>query len=445
MGESFLVWAFAIVLSVGSLAIYVRRWARREAATRALREEARSLGTDRPETQHPIVDEIACVGCGACVDACPEGDVLGVVSGRAVILNGLACVGHGRCADACPVGALRVGLADAHLREDIPLLTEELETSMPGVFVAGELSGFSLIRNAIAQGTRVADTIADRLSGDGAATAADDLDVLVVGAGPAGLSAALRATERGLRVRVLDRQGAGGTILQYPRRKLVLTQPVEIPRVGRLDRPEYAKEELLSLWEGIPERCGLDVRSGDRVLAGEVLPGGGYELRTESGQRHRAQTLVLALGRRGTPRRLGVPGEEAAKVAYQLVDAGAFAGARCLVVGGGDSAVEAAIALSRQEGTRVTLSYRREHFVRIKRRNRERLEAAVSEGSLELALASQVVEIGSTSVRLLTAEKEVDLDNDAVFVFAGGEPPFALLRELGVRFGGVVEPARAAG
>jgi thioredoxin reductase len=397
------------------------------------------MGADRPTAQHPVIDELSCVGCGSCVDACPEGDVLGVVGGRAVIVNGLRCIGHGLCAEACPVGAITVALADVAERDDIPALDEHNQTSVPGIYIAGELGGFALIRNAILQGRQVVEHIASQVT----PTAESDVDdIVVVGAGPAGITAALTAKKHGLSCRILDREDVGGTVLQYPRRKLVLTQPVEIPLYGLLDEHEYTKERLLEIWTEIRARHQLRTEVGQTVTDVKRV-GDRFEVQATSGV-FRGRFVVLALGRRGAPRKLGVPGEELPKVMYKLLDAGSFTNLRVLVVGGGDSAVEAAVALARQPGNTVTLSYRKPKLMRIKKRNAERIEPLLSAGQIHREFESDVLAIGEKSVRLRTAAGEKEIANDHVFIFAGGEPPFPLLHKVGIVFRGASRSAAAA-
>jgi len=441
--ESTLVWALAVGLVALVVLPYVALFRRRRAADRERLAEARALGIDRPVAQFPFVDAGHCIGCGACVSACPEGDVLGVVGGVAVVINGLRCVGHGRCAEACPVGAIEIGLGDLKGRRDVPLLTDEAETTVPGVFVAGELSGLALIRNAIEQGVAVSETIARRVAtGRSRGPEAQELDLLVVGAGPAGLSAALAARERGLSVRVIDQEkGLGGTILQFPRRKLVLTRPVELPSGAALDREEYTKEQVLELLGGEISRHRLDVRHGERFES-LARRDGLVEVRTSVAS-HRSRHVLLALGRRGTPRKLGVPGEGLGKVAYQLRDATSWRGLRILVVGGGDSAVEAAIGLARQPGNEVSISYRKGAFLRIKKKNQDAVEKLLRRGRLRAIFESEVEAIEPDRVQLRVGEGREALANDQVFVLIGGDPPFDLLRRSGIRFGGDPAPELA--
>jgi len=441
--ETLVVWTVAAAIVVAVVLPYFLAFRRRRAADRARLAEARSLGIDRPTAQFPFIDATHCIGCGACVRACPEGDVLGVVGGTAVVINGVRCVGHGRCAEACPVGAIEIGLGDLRGRPDVPILTPDFETTLPGVFVAGELSGMALIRNAVQQGADVARVVAARIAAEPRPLLPGRHHLIVVGAGPAGLAAALAARESALDVLVVDQSATlGGTLLHFPRRKMVLTQPVELPGGGALEREEYSKEELLELLEHQIGGHRLPIRFGEKLRALERREDG-FEIETSAGA-HLARFVVLALGRRGTPRRLGVPGEERSKVMYQLRDAESYRDQRILVVGGGDSAIEAAIGLAAQRGNRVTLSYRKNGFFRIKHKNQVAIEKALAGRRLEVRFESQVREIHDRHVVLDVRGRSEMLDNDYVFVFVGGEPPFDELRKMGIRFGGDAPPASAA-
>ncbi len=441
--ESLLIWMVVLTFVVGGVVFYTRNFRRQRRSDRERLTQTRDLGMDKASGQYPLVDAAACIGCATCVAACPEGDVLGIVLGKAVVINGSRCIGHGKCAEACPVGALKVGLGDITKRDDIPLLDDYNQTNVPGLWIAGELSGFALINNAVNQGCRVIERIAETAGPRSGTPDPDLLDVVVVGAGPAGMSAGLRALELGLSCVVLDQQGAGGTILQYPRRKLVMVQPVEIPCLGKLPRLEYSKEELLEIWEKLYTEYELDIRNGVRVTAVSGQQGN-FAVVTSEGN-FLARHVVLALGRRGTPRRLNVPGEDLSKVAYKLIDAEAYEGRRVMVVGGGDSAVEAAMGLAHQKGCKVSISYRKPDFMRIKQRNADRIQPLIADGTIEFYGATTVSSIQEDKVVVEGPNNATIVPNDDVFILAGGIPPFGFLRELGVKFGGDQRDIAAVG
>jgi|CXWL01.1.fsa_nt_gi thioredoxin reductase len=431
---STVIWGSAALVAGSILSLYLGGVRRRERRDRERAAEAERLGISKPAGQYPYVDPSICIGCGACIRACPEGDVLGIVGGLAVVIDGARCIGIGACAKACPVEGIELAMGDLRGRADVPQMDERNQTNVPGLFVAGELGGLALIRNAIGQGRDTVRWIAAEAARIRPGPTSDPLDLAIVGAGPAGLSAALAAVEAGLSYAVFEQETSlGGTIHHYPRRKLTHTQPVEIPLHGALTKGEYSKEELLELFGELVSRHRLAVRFDHKVLDVSRL-GDGFQLTTTSGL-HRARFTLLTLGRRGTPRKLGVPGEELGKVMYQVRDADHYRGRRILCIGGGDSAIEAAIGLARQPGSEVALSYRGERFHRVKRRNQELLENLTARGRIRPLLGSQVRTIEDHQVRLDTPAGELVLDNDFVFVLIGGEPPFPLLRQAGIRFG----------
>jgi len=418
------------VLAAGVVtAIYLAVHRRNERAAVAQRDESIAQGLNEPPSLHPVVDPHRCIGSGGCVTACPEG-ALGIVQGKAVLVQAASCIGHGACKPACPVDAIRLVFGTEKRGIDIPELSPRFETNVPGLFIAGELGGMGLIRKAVEQGRQAMESIKQRKA---PATAAEDLDVLIIGAGPAGLAAGLGAMQHRLRYRLIEQEDSlGGAVYHYPRNKIAMTAPVVLPLVGTVKMGEIQKEKLLAFWSGVVQRTGLEVNYRERMesLAAE---GDGFVVTTNRGAL-RARSVLLAIGRRGTPRKLEVPGEEAPKVVYKLVDAEQYRGQQVLVVGGGDSALEAALALAEQPGTTVTLSYRSDAFSRVKQKNRDRVQAEAAAGRLRLALSSTVQRIEADAVLLKTAQGEERLPNDAVVVCAGGVLPTPLLQAAGVRF-----------
>ncbi len=428
-----------VVLGLALLVMIARR-SELERMRRAVskRERAVRQGSDKAQLQHPVVDLSRCLGCGTCVDVCPEDGVLELVHGQAMILNGARCVGHALCERECPVGAITVTLTNLEERKDIPALTEDLEAvGSPGLFLAGELTAHALIKTAVEHGVAVGAEVARRTAEHGSVDS-DVLDLCIVGAGPAGLACSLEAKRHGLDFVTLDQErSVGGTVAKYPRRKLVMTQPVEMPLYGRLKRTSYTKEELVDVWREIAEEQELPIRGGEVFEGLERGSDGHFVVRTKTGS-YRARNVCLALGRRGTPRMLGVPGEEMPKTAYSLLDAHSYQGRRILVVGGGDSAAEAAIGLAEQPGNEVTISYRREGFFRIGAKNEERLERCIEQGRLSVLFQSEVRSIAADSVELAvrngTGTTTRTLPNDEVFVMAGGTTPLDVLEKSGVSF-----------
>ena len=426
--ESVLSWVLGGLLIFAFTVPYLIRWKRKQKQTIDKLNEATRIGTNKALMQHPIIDLSRCIGCGICTKVCPEGEVLGLVAGKAVLINGSKCVGHEVCMESCPVGGIEVGLGDISSREDIPNLTSELESNLENIYLIGELGGLALIRNAVNQGSRVARSIQAKLKGS-----TPTRPIVVIGAGPAGLSCSISLMEMGIPVILLDQSEPGGTILQYPRRKLVMVQPIEMPGYGEMSNSEYSKEELLEIWGKILESHSPDFRSGHQLKSIEKN-GHGYKI-TTSADEFTSDYVVLALGRRGTPRKLGVPGEDLSKVAYKLMDAETYQNKHILVVGGGDSAVEAAVGLGQQTGNTVTLSYRKNSFARIKTRNDEQVARAVKNGWINIIYESTVDSIHEKQVIISHNDQKQQFENDYVFIFAGGIPPFELMNSIGIQFG----------
>jgi len=409
--------------------VYVRRRRAQHAASAAVLAESREAGLTEAASLHPAIDTNRCIGCGSCVAACPEmpgHQVLGMVRRKAVLVSPADCIGHGACLSACPVDAISLVFGSATRGIDIPNVRPNFETNVPGVFIAGELGGMGLIRNAIEQGRQAMENIAKQLG----ARSAGVRDVLIVGAGPAGFAAALAAKERKLDFAIIEQDSLGGTVFTFPRRKLVMTAPVTLPIVGKMKFKETTKEELLQFWQGVEQSTGLKVGYSER-LEKLTRRGDHFEAETTKG-RYLVRYVLLTIGRRGTPRKLGVTGEELPKVTYRLVDPAQYAGMHVLVVGGGDSAIESAVTIAEERGTTVTLSHRSESFSRGKRKNRQRLDEAQAAGRVHVILQSKVRVIESTHVEIATPRETVRIQNDAVIVNAGGVLPTEFLKSIGI-------------
>lgn len=429
MSETEIYLLVALVLAV-PMALYIFRLRRREqrAQEAAVRGETYSEG---PRAQHPSIDTTYCIGCQSCTTVCPEGDVLAMLGGKAVIINGHKCIGHSLCAEACPVGAITMVMAKPGMSADMPYLTAENETSVPGLFIVGELGGLALIKNAVNQGRDCIDTIARRpnLQSDEAV-----YDVVIVGAGPAGISASLRAIENQLKYLTIERDEIGGTVAKYPRQKLVMTSPVEFPLFGKFNKIELSKEILLNFWKQVLDRADFNAKTNERVADIQRGDDGIFRISTDKSA-YVSKTVVLALGRSGTPRKLEIPGEQLAKVMYRLIEADHYINKNILVVGGGDSAIEAAMGLALQKGNQVTLSYRKDRFSRIKERNATRIAEQMKSGRLTVLMNSNPTEIREKSILLNVAGSAQEIPNDYVWVFAGGTPPTDFLKQIGIQFG----------
>jgi thioredoxin reductase/NAD-dependent dihydropyrimidine dehydrogenase PreA subunit len=405
-------------------AMYWRGKQRHYKAAAEVLDEAIKSGLTEPASLHPIFDPVLCCGSGACVRACPE-KAIGLINHKAVLINPAHCIGHGACAPVCPVGAVKLVFGTEKRGIDIPHVKPTFETNVPGIYIAGELGGMGLVRKAAEQGRQAMESIAkNRGSGK-------QLDVVIIGAGPAGLAATLGAMEKKLRSVTLEQEDSlGGTVYHYPRNKLVMTQPVVLPLVGKAKLGEITKEDLLAFWQGIVKKTGMKLSFHERVEKVTAVDGG-YMVKTERSE-YLTRNVLLAIGRRGTPRKLGVPGEESSKVVYRLIDPEQYSGKRVLVVGGGDSAIEAAVATAEQPGTKVILSYRSNAFGRVKQKNRERLEEAEKAGRLTVLLSSTVAKIEPGHVHIDHDGKAVCHENDGVIVCAGGILPTGMLKDMGI-------------
>lgn len=427
--------AFLIAASV--LGLFVWRYLRQMKKAESRAHESAKTGkliSEGPRAQHPQINTEYCIGCAACTSVCPEGDVLAMLGGKAAVVNGHRCIGHSLCAEICPVGAITMVMAPPSMSADMPRLTSEQETTVKNLFIAGELGGLALIKNAINQGRECVDTIAGRVATLRAGKGADVLDLIIVGAGPAGISASLRAIERQLSYLTIDEGEIGGTVAKYPRQKLVMTSPVEFPMYGKFKKTELSKEDLIAFWKKVLDRTDFNFCGGEKVENIAKGEDGIFTIMTLKGT-HRARAVVLALGRSGSPRKLGVAGEDLPKVMYRLIEVDHYVNKKILVVGGGDSAVEAAMGLAYQAGNEVTLSYRKESFVRIKERNSKRIADAMRTGRVKVIFNSAPVEFRTASVVLQVNGSTQEIPNDFTWIFAGGEAPSAFLKKIGVGMG----------
>jgi thioredoxin reductase (NADPH) len=429
--EMFFDKLFYLLILTLLIVIYLSYKKRVTKKSLSVKKEEFDAGLTEPPSLHPIIDRSRCLGCGSCVSACHEKDVLGVINGKSELIAPTRCIGHGACKDACPVGAITLVFGTATRGVDIPIVQPNFETNVPGIFIAGELGGMGLIRNAVEQGKQALEFISNRVNKNKKDN--DLLHVLIVGAGPAGFSASLAAMEHMLNCITLEQETLGGTVAHYPRNKIVMTRPAVLPMFGKTRFTEITKEELLEFWKDVEKSTGVRINYNERVLKIE-REDGYFKVTSENGtlNSYKTQTVLLAKGRRGTPRKLGVHGEDKTKVVYRLVDPVQYKSQHVMVVGGGDSALEAAVSLSKTPGTTVTLSYRSEVFGRAKKKNRDKIQKAQEEGWLNVLVKSNIKEIRDNDLLLDHDGQEITLRNDAVIICAGGILPTAFLKEIGI-------------
>ncbi len=378
---------------------------------------------------YPKVDMSLCGACEACTKVCPEGDILRMIDGLPTLVTPTKCVGHGVCERSCPFDAITLVFGTDTNGKRVPNYNEFYETNVPGLYIAGELGGMGLIGNAIRQGTLAADHAIKNLNKSVVA----DVDVLVVGAGPAGLAASLKCLETKTKYRCIEQNSFGGTVFNFPRQKVVMSHPASLPITGKMQFPKnrVAKEGLLEYWEGVKRKTGLKVEEKINFIN---LKSNGKILEAETSDGIvKAQKIILAVGVGGSPRKLGLPNEDTAKVTYKLIDPEQYKGKKVVVVGAGDSAVEAAqrVADPKLMNT-VHLLVRKDSLSRCKEDNKIKVEQMEKDGLLEIWYTSGVKEIHQDRLRIKRGEEEVDLPNDYLILFMGTIPPFGFLEELGV-------------
>ncbi len=408
------------------LSLYMGLRARRHRRSTVWRDESVNAGLTEPASLHPIIDPSRCIGSGACVQSCPENNVLGLIDGKVDLINPTHCIGHGACKAACPMDAISLVFGTEKRGVDIPVVHPNFETNVPGLFIAGELGGMGLIRNAIEQGRQALEAIRD-LAGIGSGS---QLDLVIVGAGPAGFSASLAALHHKMSFVTVEQDSLGGTVAHFPRGKVVMTQPAHLPIVGKTKFTETTKETLLEFWQDVEQKTGVEINYHERMET-ITRTADGFEVKT-SRDTYRTRAVLLTIGRRGTPRKLGVPGEDQNKVVYRLIDPEQYRGQHVLVVGGGDSALEAATSIAAEPGTTVSISYRSEAFSRAKEKNRQKIKDAEAEGRLKVLMKSAIKQITPTHVEIEWEDQMLEFENDATIISAGGILPTPFLKEIGI-------------
>lgn len=427
--EQVIAYAAAAFLIVTVMLVYLLAKRRISSKNLSKLQSARKLGLHEPVSLHPVVDQDTCIGSGACISACPEKDILGIVHGKARVINAARCVGHGACFNACPVRAITLCIGTEKRGIELPHVTQEFETNVQGLFVAGELGGMALIKNAVEQGKQAVQFFMKKMNKN----LRTDYDLAIVGAGPAGISATLAAVKNKLKCITLEQDTLGGTVFNFPRQKVVMTAPMDLPLYGPVKVRQTSKTGLLDIWKLVLKQNRITINENERV---DSIEKSGEIFRvTTSKSTYTSKGVILAIGRRGSPRKLGVPGEEKEKVAYRLLEPELIIGKRVLVVGGGDSAIENSILIAESDGTnQVTISYRGTNFSRAKPENAKRISAMSADNRIRIIFNSNVREITDDSVIVSTngdAEPLI-ISNDLVYIFVGGTLPTAFLQRIGI-------------
>ncbi|WP_303920370.1 NAD(P)-binding domain-containing protein [Draconibacterium sediminis] len=425
--EQILIYGAVAIFLLGVVFIYVRKLRRESKIVEEKIQRAKEDGLHEPVSLHPVVDVNSCIQSGACIRACPEHDILGIRNGKATVINASQCVGHGACFHACPTQAISLFIGTEKRGVDLPHVNQTFETNVKGMFIAGEMGGMGLIRNAVEQGRQAVQNLAKGIKKE----SDTQYDLIVIGAGPAGISATLEAKRLKLKTITLEQDTLGGTVYTFPRAKIVMTSPMDLPLYGKVKLYETSKPELLDLWNEVLTKNEIKISEKQKVNK-ITKTEKGFCVECSNGELYTSQRVLLAIGRRGTPRKLNVPGEDLPKVAYRLLEPELISGEKILVVGGGDSAIESALLLA--AGNEVTLSYRKETFLRLKPKNRKKLVEAIESKLLDVILNSNVKAIEEDCVRLKIADQqeELVLDNQLVYIFAGGELPTEFLRNAGI-------------
>lgn len=425
--EEILIYALVILLCTIVVFIYLRKQRNISRKTEEKIRVAKEEGLFEPVSLHPVVDKNSCIKTGACIKACPEKDILGIVNGKATPVNVSRCVGHGACFHACPTEAIALCIGTEKRGVDLPHVNKYFETNVRGIYIAGELGGMGLIRNAVEQGRQAVENITKVVKENHNA----EYDLIIVGAGPAGIAASLTAKKNNLKFLTLEQDSLGGTVYTFPRSKLVMTSAMELPLHGKVKMYETSKPDLLKLWEGVLGKNEIEILENQKVE--EITSvNRHFELKISTGESYAAKCVLVAIGRRGSPRKLNIPGEQSVKVAYRLLEPEDIGGKKIVVVGGGDSAVEAALMLADQN--EVTLSYRKDKFSRLKPKNKDKIHEAIDNGRIKVIYNSNMVKIeeSTVTIQLDDGEDPEVMENDLVYIFAGGELPTQFLKNAGI-------------
>lgn len=425
--ENTIIYSTVILLILISVIFYIKREKKKSKIVEEKIRIAKEDGLYEPVSLHPVVNEHSCIKTGACIAACPEKDILGIRNGKATIINASKCIGHGACFHACPTQAITLCIGTEKRGVDLPHVNKNFETNISGIYIAGELGGMGLIRNAVEQGKQAVENIIKTIDKIHKA----DYDLIIVGAGPAGIAASLTAKKVGLKAIILEQDTLGGTVFTFPRSKIVMTSPMDLPLYGKVKLYETSKTELLELWNSVINKNQIIVKENAKVE--EIISENNlFRIKLLNNEKYTAHKILLAIGRRGTPRKLNIEGENLEKVAYRLLEPELITGKYILVVGGGDSAIESALLLA--DNNKVTLSYRSETFNRLKQANNLKIKEAIENGKVDVRFNTNPQIISKESVIIMTNSGDnIEIKNDLVYIFAGGELPTQFLQKAGIQ------------
>ncbi len=405
-------------------------------STFAGRKKRRGVGqsaTDQTRILIHAINDDRCTGCDACVAVCPT-NVLSLINNKSRVLRFQDCIQCEACMWACPTESLVMfpeGTNPPPVR--VPEIDVNYQTVVQGQYLIGEVAGKPLVKNAANLGRAAVEHMLQ--SGLRPGEGGDkDVDVLIVGSGPGGMSAALSCVQRGLSYVMLEKENIiSSTVSRYPKGKLVMAEPYETANLSLLPIFDSTKEDMVELWRELLSVVKLKVNMHETVQVVQKQPDGSFMTTTTAGQ-YRSQRVVLATGTRGKPRTLGAPGEHLPKVESLLEDPDEHRGKAVCVVGGGDSALEAALALS-EAGAKVIIAYRGRSFHRAQAKNRQRIDKTAAEGRIKIKMQSEVVEFAEETITLQMSDgTQKRYPNHAAFVLIGADPPIKWLSTLGINY-----------
>lgn len=432
-------------------------------------ELIRQMEPNGPDYPYPVIFPDRCIGCHACVEACPH-DVLAIVNGIATVVARDQCMEDTSCQVECPVNpkaCVVVNTTKKIRSRPVPARDATFMTDVPGCYIIGDVSGTPLIKNAANEGADVIKHIAHELSNGTGGEPNADLDVAIIGIGPAGLSAAITAQQYNLRYVGLEQDKVLATIEAYPKGKYVFFKPETMPSRGSIvvDGAGEQREKILDAWTGAMRTNGVVINEGESCKGIKKAEDGDYfAVQTEKGSEkekitYRARRVVLALGNRGTPMKLRLPGEEMRvtrdgrtedKVKYKLADPEIYRGRKIAVVGAGNSAIEAAVDLvARRHGDKisfrppdeinqVTLIIRSDMKNDLKFGNKLQVYQCIDEGKIKVYFGTSIKEIRDGEIVLMNArssEVTATVSNDYIFAMIGGDRPTKFLEAIGIKIG----------